>query len=197
AATTEGTSGPRLSASWIWAGRHLAEDDVRAIAAKWQDVLEALATQTARSNGGGHTPSDFPRVRLEQAHVDALEARCGRSIGVLPLSPLQEGLIFHALYDRDAPDVYTVQLILDIAGALDDQRLHAAADAVVQRHHNLRASFHHDGLPQPVQVIAGDVHAQWRDVDLSADPDPRAASAALVERDRLERFDQTTGPLIR
>src|SRR5262249_12965240 len=99
--------------------------------------------------------------------------------------------------DRDAPDVYTVQLILDIAGALDDQRLHAAADAVVQRHHNLRASFHHDGLPQPVQVIAGDVHAQWRDVDLSADADPRAASAALVERDRLERFDQTTGPLIR
>ena len=42
---------------------------------------------------------------------------------VLPLTPLQEGLLFHALYDAPAPDVYTVQLDLELTGALDADRL--------------------------------------------------------------------------
>ena len=29
---------------------------------------------------------------------------------ILPLSPLQEGLLFHALYDRNALDAYGVQI---------------------------------------------------------------------------------------
>jgi len=28
----------------------------------------------------------------------------------------QEGLLFHALYDAQAPDVYTVQLVLSLRG---------------------------------------------------------------------------------
>lgn len=28
---------------------------------------------------------------------------------ILPLAPLQEGPLFHALYDEQAPDVYTTQ----------------------------------------------------------------------------------------
>ena len=35
---------------------------------------------------------------------------------ILPLSPLQEGLLFHALYDAQAPDIYTTQLVLGLDG---------------------------------------------------------------------------------
>ena len=41
---------------------------------------------------------------------------------VLPLSPLQEGLLFHALYDTDGADVYTVQTSLDLDGDLENPR---------------------------------------------------------------------------
>ncbi|MEV4194583.1 hypothetical protein, partial [Streptomyces toxytricini] len=45
---------------------------------------------------------------------------------VLPLSPLQEGLLFHAHYDGHERDVYTVQLGIDLTGPLDADRLRAA-----------------------------------------------------------------------
>ena len=37
---------------------------------------------------------------------------------VLPLSPLQEGLLFHALFDAQGPDIYTMQIAFVIDGPL-------------------------------------------------------------------------------
>ncbi|WP_159056414.1 condensation domain-containing protein, partial [Streptomyces sp. DSM 15324] len=60
---------------------------------------------------------------------------------VLRLSPMQEGMLFHALYDMDGPDVYMVQQAFDLRGPLDGARLRVAAEALVARHPNLSACF--------------------------------------------------------
>ncbi|WP_159056413.1 condensation domain-containing protein, partial [Streptomyces sp. DSM 15324] len=60
---------------------------------------------------------------------------------ILPLSPMQEGMLFHALYDTDGPDVYQVQQAFDLSGPLEVERLRSAAQALVTRHPNLRAAF--------------------------------------------------------
>ena len=83
---------------------------------------------------------------LSQAEIEGLERQVAEIEDVLPLTPLQEGLLFHALYDAAAPDVYTVQLDLELDGALDADRLTAAVQALVARHASLRACFRHDGL---------------------------------------------------
>src|ERR1700730_16521256 len=72
---------------------------------------------------------------------------------VLPLSPLQEGLLFHALYDAQGPDIYTSQLMLVLEGPLESEALQAAANALVRRHASLRAAFRHENLNRPVQII--------------------------------------------
>ena len=51
-------------------------------------------------------------VALSQAEIERLERQYPQIEDILPLSPLQEGLLFHALYDAQAPDVYTIQLVL-------------------------------------------------------------------------------------
>ena len=53
---------------------------------------------------------------------------------VWPLSPLQEGLLFHALYDEKVADVYTAQRILDLEGGLDVAVLRASWEAMLARH---------------------------------------------------------------
>ena len=49
----------------------------------------------------------------------------------MPLSPLQEGLLFHALYDESGPDLYTVQVSIEVEGQLDTTRLRVALRALL------------------------------------------------------------------
>ncbi|MEU9117891.1 amino acid adenylation domain-containing protein, partial [Streptomyces sp. NPDC048483] len=118
---------------------------------------------------------------------------------VLPLSPLQEGLLFHALYDEQGLDVYTVQLAFDLDGALDTGALRAAVATLLRRHPNLRAGFLHEKLSKPVQVIPREIPLPWEDVDLSGLPEDlrRRELERLTAADRARRFTPAKPPLLR
>ncbi|XRQ13792.1 amino acid adenylation domain-containing protein [Actinomadura welshii] len=117
---------------------------------------------------------------------------------ILPLSPLQQGLFFHALYDSEK-DVYTAQIVFDLRGPLDVDALRAAAATLLRRHANLRAGFRQRKEGSPVQVVHREVRLPWDDADLSALPegerDARAREMAAAERARP--FDMAKPPLLR
>ncbi|WP_158892216.1 non-ribosomal peptide synthetase [Amycolatopsis anabasis] len=117
---------------------------------------------------------------------------------ILPLSPLQQGLLFHALYDEQAADVYVVQLFFDLEGELDTAALRAAGQALLRRHANLRAGFWHENVDQPVQIVAREVTLPWAEHDLSGlGPAQDAELRRLLDEDRARRFDLTRPPLLR
>ncbi|MGW1794353.1 non-ribosomal peptide synthetase, partial [Streptomyces tubercidicus] len=118
---------------------------------------------------------------------------------VWPLSPLQEGLVYHALLDGEGPDVYAIQLILDFDGAVDGGALRAAGQALLDRHANLRAAFWIDDLDQPVQVVARDVELPWEEIDLTrlSAAQAEAESRAYADAERARRFDLDRPPLLR
>ncbi|MGW2930212.1 condensation domain-containing protein, partial [Streptomyces fungicidicus] len=119
---------------------------------------------------------------------------------ILPVTPLQEGLLFHARYEADGGvDVYTVQLVLDLEGRLDADRLHAAARELIQRHPNLRAGFVAGEFEESLQVIPSTVEFPWREHDLEGAPahTHEAEAGRLADEDRLRRFDLGEPPLMR
>ncbi|GGU80084.1 hypothetical protein GCM10010275_13480 [Streptomyces litmocidini] len=125
---------------------------------------------------------------------------------VLPLTPLQEGMLFHALYDSAAVDVYTTQFVFALEGTVDLPALRAAVAALLRRHANLRAGFLHEELDQPVQVVAAEVSVPLTEHDLTPPPGiglaPGAGTAEdrlqdFLAEDRLRRFDLTAPPLMR
>ncbi|WP_217142904.1 non-ribosomal peptide synthetase [Streptomyces sp. AC627_RSS907] len=198
AVTADGADGPVLSATFSWAGGLLDEAEVRELAERWLRALEALAGTDA--GAGGHTPSDFPLVpALTQEQVEALEAAYPGLEDVLPLSPLQDGFLFHAHYDHEGTDVYTAQLVLDLAGPLDAPVLREAWTALLRRHANLRAGFVHDVTGAPVQVVVRDPGLPWRTVDLTGVPatERTVLRDRVAEEERSARFDLSRPPLLR
>ncbi|WP_067488574.1 non-ribosomal peptide synthetase [Actinomadura hibisca] len=118
---------------------------------------------------------------------------------VLPLSPLQQGLFFHALYDDAGQDVYTAQLVFDLDGPLDAAALRAAAATLLRRHANLRSGFRQRKEGTPVQVVHRQVRLPWTETDLSALPEAERAAeaAAIADRERATPFDMAKPPLLR
>ncbi|WP_249605195.1 non-ribosomal peptide synthetase [Chromobacterium sp. IRSSSOUMB001] len=114
---------------------------------------------------------------------------------ILPLSPLQQGLLFHALYDEREVDAYHVRNRFELRGVLDACRLRRAAEALLQRHPNLRSAFVYKGLAQPRQVVPREFELDWREEDLSGQN--AAALDALLEADLRRRFDPGKPPLLR
>ncbi|MFF4341214.1 amino acid adenylation domain-containing protein [Kitasatospora sp. NPDC001540] len=117
---------------------------------------------------------------------------------VLPLTPLQAGMLFHALYDSAAVDVYTSQFALSLEGGVDAAALRAALGALLRRHANLRVGFLHEDLDQPVQAVAAEVPVPLVERDLTAGGgDPGERLRAFLAEDRVRRFDLDQPPLMR
>ncbi|MBO4138578.1 amino acid adenylation domain-containing protein [Micromonospora tulbaghiae] len=198
AVTRDHADGPHLAATFAWPQTLLAEAEVRALADDWLAALEALVRHAATPGAGGHTPSDL-LLPLSQEEIESIEAARPDATDLLPLSTLQEGLLFHALYDGPDRDVYTVQLCFDLAGELDGAALRDAADALLARHPNLTAGYRQRPNGESVQVLAAGLRAGWREHDLRALTDAARAERAreLLVADRAEGFDLTRPPLLR
>ncbi|MEU3626770.1 non-ribosomal peptide synthetase [Amycolatopsis coloradensis] len=194
----DSAEGPEISLTLTWAERVLGEADAESLAKAWLELLTGLAAHVGDDRAGGHTPSDFPLTALTQREVEEVEAAVPDLHDIWPLSPLQEGLLFHAADER-GPDVYASLRNLALDGPLDVDRLRASWQALLDRHPALRASFHQLESGATVQAVAREVTVPWLETDLSHLPEDEA----LAEYDRLaaelqaDRFDLTQAPSLR
>ncbi|MEU8988358.1 amino acid adenylation domain-containing protein, partial [Streptomyces sp. NPDC048558] len=127
-------------------------------------------------------------------------ARSTRAVDdILPLSPLQSGLLFHSVFDEATPDIYTVQSTFHLAGPLDTGRAREAAEALLRRHASLRVAFRQRKDGEWVQLVAARYKLPWTEIDLShlgeGEADAEARRATLADRE--QRFDTGRPPLIR
>ncbi|MFJ4438157.1 non-ribosomal peptide synthase/polyketide synthase [Streptomyces sp. NPDC088923] len=162
--------------------------------------LAAVAT-TADPTAAEDGETDLLALtEAERAELASLPA----GTQLLPVSPLQAGLLFHAALDsgEEGPDVYTVQVSYDLEGPLDAERLRAAAQDLLAAHDNLRGGFRHLATGRPVAVVPRTAVLPWRVVDLTdfgTGGDATAAEATwrrLLAEER-RRFDPVRPPLLR
>ena len=119
-----------------------------------------------------------------------------RIADVLPLTPLQEGLLFHASSARGSDDLYAVQLEITVTGSLDQHRLRDAVQTVVKRHPNLVARFS-EQFDHPVQIIPADPVAGWRYVELDAEVDVDEQVERVCTAERAAVCDFNDQPAFR
>jgi amino acid adenylation domain-containing protein len=120
-------------------------------------------------------------------------------VDIYPLSPMQQGMLFHSLYAAGGDDMYFRQLTCVLEGDLTSALLRDAWQQVLDRHAALRTVFVWEGRKEPLQVVYRRVPVPWAELDLSA-LDPSAAESRVEELLREERergFSLAKPPLLR
>lgn len=117
---------------------------------------------------------------------------------VYPLSPLQEGMLFHALLHPKA-DAYFQQVRIDLAGDVDEEAFREAWAFLVRRHDVLRTVFVHRNAPQPLQVVLREQALDFATEDIRSLPESEheAWLTNYQAEERRKPFDLSRDRLLR
>ncbi len=172
----------RLHLAWRFSPDRHDAAAIAAIARDTRHTLEALVAHCADPRTPRRpTPADLPLARLDQPGLDTLLADA-RAAGTLdpdsladlyPLTPLQEGLLFHArLAPGDA--AYRNQVRLDLE-PLDPDRFARAVRATLERHDVLRTAILDPADGPPLQAVLDPVPLPLARLDWTGEPSSQDA----------------------
>ncbi|WP_415757294.1 amino acid adenylation domain-containing protein [Pseudomonas sp. LT1P18] len=187
--TVEGqVYGGELSLSWGFSREMFDAATIQRLADDYALELNALIDHCCAVEAPQATPSDFPLARISQAQLDGLPVAVATLEDLYPLSPMQQGMLFHTLYEPEV-GAYISQLRLDIQG-LDPVRFAQAWQTALERHDILRSSFHWQGLDTAHQAIV-------RQVALPLEVLEATDTDALADAERAQGFALGSAPLFR
>ncbi|MEQ6592657.1 non-ribosomal peptide synthase/polyketide synthase [Pseudomonas aeruginosa] len=188
--------GGELRIDWSFSGERFETTSIQRLADAYRDELLALIAHCRVAEGQGLTPSDFPLARLDQARLDQLPLAPCEVEDLYPLSPMQQGMLFHSLYQQEAGD-YINQLRVDIDG-LHPESFRAAWQAALDEHDVLRSGFLWQGaFETPLQVVRKRVEVPFSVLDWRGREDLAAALDELAAGEGRLGFDLSEAPLLR
>ncbi|MEQ3725036.1 amino acid adenylation domain-containing protein [Alcanivorax sp.] len=150
-------------------GVSLSHEQGAVLVGQWLEQCERLAQHCA-SQAPILTPADVPLASLKQAQLDSLAQHPEQ---ILPLSPLQAGLLFHSQLS-DNNSTYVNQLVLPLTG-VQPARMRQAWQALLERHGVLRNSLLPAALSETRHQVVWSleqVSLPWSEQDLRADGAP-------------------------
>jgi len=161
---------------------------------------QTVAALAAVVEAAGHGPA-VAVPELAGPGREALDKALGEGHDVedaYPLSPLQEGMLFHALHDPDS-GAYVQQLTCTLRGGLDVPAFLGAWERLVARHPVLRTSFHWADTDRPIQVVHrhADLPVERRDWRGVPPAEQRRRLESYRNADRARGFVPSWAPLLR
>ncbi|MGP0173587.1 amino acid adenylation domain-containing protein [Pseudomonas sp. NCHU5208] len=163
------------------------------------DAQQAAATTPTIPADCQHiTPDMLPLASLSQAEIEQIVEQVPGGVAnvqdIYPLSPLQEGILFHHLLQSEG-DAYLMRTVVTFERRELLDNFLAAVQVVIDRHDILRSALRWQGLPAPVQVVQHQARLPLVTLDC-----PPGASALEVLREHTDphrlRLDLQQAPLI-
>ncbi|VVO19238.1 non-ribosomal peptide synthetase [Pseudomonas fluorescens] len=185
-----------LSLGWTFSREMFDEATIQRLADDYSAELTNLIEHCCDPVNSGVTPSDFALAQLSQAQLDALPVPVAEIEDIYPLSPMQQGMLFHTLSD-DGDDLYVNQINLPVEG-LEVERFRRAWQHVIGRHAILRTSFHwQGGQTSPIQVVQRQAEVDLRVLDWRDRPIDLEQLAERAREERTRGFELSRVPLQR
>ncbi|NJO81279.1 MAG: amino acid adenylation domain-containing protein [Blastochloris sp.] len=197
----------QLVVNWLFSPDHHETSTIAWLADMFIQNLQNIVEHCTAPDVGKYTPSDFSLARMKPAELDNLCMQVCGDAGPLaktviediyPLSPLQQGMLFHNLATPET-GAYIEQLSVVLTTQLDMHRLVQAWQRVLDRHTILRTAFVWQAMSEPLQVVFRRVELpvtilDWRDISEAE------RASQLIEwhdADHTQGIDLNKAPLLR
>jgi amino acid adenylation domain-containing protein/thioester reductase-like protein len=137
------------------------------------------------------TPEMLPLVQLTQSEIDRIVATVPGGAAnvqdIYPLTPLQEGLVFHSLLDEEHGDTYVLTMLLSVSSRIVFDKMVGGLRATIDRHDILRTSIVSEQLKCPVQVVHRRAVLSVEEglLDTTIDAMPQLREKMLPEKHRI------------
>ncbi|WP_270171313.1 non-ribosomal peptide synthetase [Paenibacillus sp. SYP-B4298] len=193
-----GVSGGQLILNWTFSSRLHRVETIERLAAAFVQELRVMIDHCRLPHAGGVTPSDFPLLAVSQEQLDRLYASDRHIRDLYPLSPLQEGMLYHSLARPDA-GIYCEQSCLTLSGAFNRQAFEQAWRELLRRHSGLRVRIELSGFDQPLQSVSDEVRLPIVELDWSeyTSSEQETKLEQYLLEDREQGFDFSQAPLMR
>ena len=144
-------------------------------------------------------PTMLPLIELTAEHIE----RIVRTIpggapnlqDVYPLTPMQEGMLFHHLLEWNTGDTYVHVILLSMASRLLADFI-SGLQKVIDRHDSLRTAILWNQLPRPVQVVWRNAKLQVHELALDGNRDVLTQIREYLRPER-QRLNLNEAPLLR
>jgi len=174
------------------------EETVGVVMERYGQQLRRLIVRCAGWGREEVTPWDLSYKGMSMEELEGLQGRYELE-DVYGLSPMQAGMLFHALYDGEG-EHYFEQISCRVRGVVKVRELEGSLQELVRRHGVLRTAFVHEGYMRPLQVVLRERKAEFRYRDLREE----GGGQELADRvegyrrsDRGRKFDLQRDVLMR
>ncbi len=146
------------------------------------------------------TPQMLPLVHLQPRHIEQITGTIPGGAAnlqdVYPLTPLQEGMLFHHLRSGHGGDSYLLPVLVSLESRSRLQELVSALQQVMARHDALRTAVLWEPLPHPIQVVYRHATLPVEEIALDQERDPiEQFHELMVPQGHV--LDLTQAPLLR
>ncbi|MFK8104215.1 MAG: amino acid adenylation domain-containing protein, partial [Saprospiraceae bacterium] len=196
----------QLQMVWTYSTAEYDDETIAKLADDFFVNLKALIQHCQAKQTPEKTAADYgltPMVTYQELDqfldttVDGVKRRT-QIQSICRLSPVQEGMLFHYLFDKDS-GAYTEQYVFDFSEGLEPALFKRCWGNVMQRHSILRTAIFYEELSIPVQCIMKGVEVPFSVTDISnlSGSAQEAAIDKFLEEDRERGFAFNQAPCLR
>ena len=170
---------------------------IKTLAQAYEAALKSMITFCVGRKKRELSPSDLTYKGLSIPQLDAL-SRQYEIEDIYTLSPMQEGMLFHAL-QAPSSSSYLEQISYRFLGELDPAAVEKSLKELGQRQNILRTAFVHEHYARPLQVILEDrqVDFCFQDIQSMDSSQKETFIKDYQARDKRNTFSLTHDALMR